>query len=98
MQGDSMTLRIGYLLLALVSLIHSARAQSASNIPAITGGGSKGYIPEWLSSSKLGNSVITETTTGRIGIGTVTPLAKLDVDGAINAATGFNLGGNPFAF
>jgi len=93
-----MTLRICYLLLAVVSLIHSTMGQSASNVPAIIGGGSKGYIPEWLSSSKLGNSVITEATTGQIGIGTVTPVATLDVNGAINAATGFNLGGNAFAF
>jgi hypothetical protein len=33
-----------------------------------------------------------------IGVGTTTPGAALDVDGAVNATTGFNLGGTPFAF
>ena len=64
----------------------------------ITGGGTKDYVPLWLSSSKLGNSKLFQSTTGNIGIGTTTPSATLDVDGTINAASGFNLGGQPFAF
>ena len=64
----------------------------------ITGGGKKDYVPLWLSSSKLGNSKLFQSTTGNIGIGTTTPGATLDVDGTINAASGFNLGGQPFAF
>ncbi len=34
---------------------------------------------------------------GNVGIGTTTPAAMLDVNGAVNAATSFNLGGSLFA-
>jgi hypothetical protein len=50
----------------------------------------------WLSSTKLGNSRIFQSPTG-IGIGTTTPAATLDVNGTVNAATGYNLGGISFA-
>jgi hypothetical protein len=38
------------------------------------------------------------TNAGKVGIGTSVPAATLDVNGAVNAATTFNLGGGPFAF
>jgi hypothetical protein len=65
---------------------------------ALTGSGKKDYVPLWLSGTKLGNSHIFQTPTGNVGIGTITPAAKLDVNGVINTATSFNLGGSPFAF
>jgi hypothetical protein len=49
---------------------------------AITGSGTKNYIPRWTSSTALGNSNIFQKATNKdIGIGTTTPLATLDVAG-----------------
>jgi hypothetical protein len=72
----------------------NAGGQAVSNV---TGKGTTDYVPLWLSATKLGNSNIFQSSTG-IGIGTTTPAATLDVNGAVNAATSFNLGGTPFAF
>ena len=65
--------------------------------PALSGSGKKHYVPLWLTASKLGSSKIFQTG-GNVGIGTSAPTATLDVNGAVNAATSFNLGTNPFAF
>jgi hypothetical protein len=48
--------------------------------------------------SLASSNVFQSTTNTNIGIGTSTPHATLDVNGAVNATTNFNLGGNPFAF
>jgi hypothetical protein len=72
----------------------NARSQVGSNV---SGTGTKDYVPLWLSGTKLGNSSIFQGPAG-IGIGTTTPAATLDVDGTVNAATSFNLGGTPFAY
>jgi hypothetical protein len=45
----------------------------------------------------LGNSLIFDNGTG-IGVGTTAPGATLDVNGTVNAATGYDLGGGLFAF
>jgi trimeric autotransporter adhesin len=66
---------------------------AASNV---TGTGAKDYVPLWLSKTGLGNSTIFQGA-GRIGIGTTTPAAALDVNGTVNAATGYSVGGIPFA-
>jgi hypothetical protein len=71
---------------------------SAPGSLTITGSGKKDYVPLWLSSSKLGSSKLFQSTTGSIGIGTTTPAANLDVDGTVNAATSYSLGGSAFAF
>ncbi|MGA7078903.1 MAG: tail fiber domain-containing protein [Terriglobales bacterium] len=60
-----------------------------------TGKGTTDYVPLWLSATKLGNSNIFQSSSG-IGIGTTSPAATLDVDGTVNAATGYNLGGLHF--
>ncbi len=62
-----------------------------------TGKGTTDYVPLWLSTTKLGNSNIFQSPAG-VGIGTTAPAATLDVNGAVNAATGYNLGGLPFAY
>jgi hypothetical protein len=53
---------------------------------SITGTGTANYITRWTSSSSLNNSVIYQSSTGNIGIGTTTPSRKLDVNGDVNIA------------
>jgi hypothetical protein len=74
---------------------------SAANPLTIGGSGAPGRIPLWTTSTNLGNSALFQTgtgTTARVGLGTTTPGAPLDVHGTINSSAGFNLGGKPFAF
>ena len=59
--------------------------------------GTANYLPVWTSSNTIQNSVLYQSGS-QIGIGTTSPTAGLDVNGAINAATSFNLAGNLFAF
>jgi hypothetical protein len=76
---------------------NAAVAQGARS--AFTGTGTTNYIPLWLSKTKLGSSVLFQNaTTGNVGVGTTTPAATLDVNGAINTATSYNLGGTAFAY
>jgi hypothetical protein len=103
--------RAACVVFVLMSLAQLTFAQSAtettsaandaapqSNVaPTLSGGGTKDYVPLWLSPTKLGNSKLFQTG-GKIGIGTTTPTATLDVNGAINAATSYHLGSRPFAF
>src|SRR5579872_3493432 len=93
--------RLAFVFLSL-TLFVSAQTAPANNsgapgAPAVTGSGQKNYVPLWLSKSGLGDSVIYQLT-GNVGIGTTSPKAKLDVSGAVNVSTSFNLGGSPFAF
>ena len=54
-----------------------------SNHPlTITGSGITNYVPLWTNASTLANSVIYQNPSSSIGIGTITPAAKLDVNGA----------------
>lgn len=89
------------MLLTLIAVLCSPLGLAQSGTPTIDppvgGSGKKDYVPLWLGSNKLGNSVIYQSG-GQVGVGTITPGAALDVNGAINAGTGFNLGGIPFAF
>jgi hypothetical protein len=73
-----------------------ATPSAASTTPATTkptGSGTKDYLPMWTSSSGLGNSVLYQTGS-KIGLGTKTPGATLEVkgtakfDGLITFATG----------
>jgi len=73
-------------------------AAAPSSAPPVSGTGTKDYVPLWLSSTKLGNSKLFQSTAGNVGLGTTTPAATLDVNGTVNAATSFNLGGSAFAF
>jgi trimeric autotransporter adhesin len=73
---------------------HRAGAQIAGSVG---GTGTMDYVPLWLNGTTLGNSNIFQSQAGEIGIGTISPAAELDVNGAVNAGS-FNLGGSPFAF
>src|SRR5947207_13432487 len=52
----------------------------------VTGKGTTNFIPKWTGSTTLGNSALFQTG-GKVGIGTTTPAAKLDVLGPA-ASTG----------
>jgi trimeric autotransporter adhesin len=53
-------------------------AQSA-NSASISGSGTTNYLPRWTSSTNLGNSIIFQSTANKLGIGTTSPLATLDI-------------------
>ena len=63
----------------------------------VTGSGVSHYVPMWTGTTTQGDSRIFQNPTG-VGVGTTTPGAAFDVNGAINASTSFNLAGKPFAF
>jgi hypothetical protein len=60
-----------------------AAAGASGSTPAanVTGSGTKNFIPRWIGTTQLGNSNIFENVSGEVGIATVTPAAKLDVNG-----------------
>jgi trimeric autotransporter adhesin len=99
-----MKLRIGCLVVGFLLSVLSVAAQTSGSgavsdaAPAVTGTGTEDYVPLWLSSTELGSSKLFQSTAGKVGIGTKTPAATLDVNGTVNAATSFNLGGTRFAF
>src|SRR5215510_7940118 len=61
------------------------------NLPVL-GGGTVGQLTKWTgfnsSNSFIGDSIITETKLGQIGIGTTTPTSTLTVQGMIETTTG----------
>ena len=61
--------------------------------PIIGGMGTTNYIPVWADPVFLLDSVIYQAN-GDIGIGTTTPAAKLDVNGAINTSTTYQIDGS----
>jgi hypothetical protein len=52
--------------------------------PPLGGSGTQNYIPLWTDSSgDLGNSILFQSGTTEVGIGTTTPAATLDVNGGV---------------
>src|SRR5580698_2910722 len=77
----------------------SSSSASRNAEPPVGGSGTQDYIPLWIDSSgDLGNSILFQSGTTEVGINTTTPAATLDVNGIINAATGFSLGSNLFDY
>lgn len=66
-----------------VSMIYcvSTSLNSATTVASV-GTGTANYVPQWTSSTGLGNSSIA-ISGGNVGIGTSTPTAKLEVNGTI---------------
>lgn len=87
--------------LALITLLLFCNfpvvGQTASHPPispctGVTGSGTINYVAIWTLPCNLGNSAIYQTG-GSVGIGTTTPSATLDVNGSINAAANYQIGG-----
>jgi hypothetical protein len=53
---------------------------SRAALPPLGGSGQPGFIPEWLTTTKLGDSALFQSTAGNLGIATVTPTQKFEVD------------------
>jgi hypothetical protein len=61
-------------------------AQVLSDLTAVTGVGSSGYVSRWISNSGLGTGIIYDNGTN-VGIGTISPAYKLHVSGSFAATT-----------
>jgi len=96
------------LLLLLCGAVSQAQQSAASTgngdskadnqiVNNLSGRGTTDYVPLWLSPTKLGNSSLFQSSAG-VGIGTTSPATALDVNGAVNATTSFNLGQHAFAY
>ncbi len=59
---------------------NSSDNPATNSAAALSGTGSTNYIPKWLSSSSLGNSLLYQTSTS-IGFGTTSPISKFEVVG-----------------
>jgi hypothetical protein len=57
-------------------------AAQQSSVPALSGTGTPNHITKWITTTKIGDSSVFETAAGKLGIGTTTPAAKLDLNGA----------------
>lgn len=69
--------------LLAVAFVLSHASNASAQSPVTTNGGTIGKIPKWTTSTLLGDSVITESAAGNVGIGTTNPLYKLDIFGGV---------------
>ena len=73
---------------------HSTVSHPAASPPppltVVTGNGTPGQLVKWtgIDGSRVGNSIITETKLGNVGIGTASPNSKLTVEGRIETTLG----------
>jgi len=58
----------------------ATQSTSRAALPPLGGSGQPGFIPEWLTTTKLGDSALFQSTAGNLGIATVTPTQKFEVD------------------
>ena len=70
------------LLVLLLSTLALAQSVSSSDDRKVSGHGTSRFVPLWLDATTLGNSMIFETKTKQVGIGTTKPAAALHVQPA----------------
>jgi hypothetical protein len=74
------------------SATRTAEKPESGTPQPVVGGGTLGNLTKWIgftgSSSLIGDSIVTETKDGNIGIGTATPTSKLTVAGTIETTLG----------
>src|SRR5690349_4878265 len=56
--------------------------------PVVTGTGTNGQLTRWTSLNTVGDSIITETKLGQVGIGTTAPASRLTVAGMVETTLG----------
>src|ERR1700677_323399 len=56
-----------------------------------------GYVPYYTSANEICNSVIFQSATPTVGVGTIIPKNMLDVNGAMAVGSGTNIAGNHYA-
>lgn len=56
-------------------------AAQQSPAPLLSGTGTPNHITKWITTTKIGDSSVFETAGGNLGIGTITPAVKLDLNG-----------------
>ena len=66
-------------------------SQLSSPCSSLTGSGTTNFLPLWTTGCNLGNSNVFQSAS-KVGIGTTSPVALLDVNGNINTATSFQIG------
>ena len=59
---------------------HATMASSLSAAPSVSGSGTKNFIPIWTSPTALGNSALFQSSAGNVGLATISPTQKLEVD------------------
>jgi hypothetical protein len=59
----------------------------------ITGSGTANTVPKFTGAMSVGNSQIFDNGTN-VGVGTTTPGAKVDIAGAVNSSSQYNIGGS----
>jgi hypothetical protein len=85
--------------LFLLSLCSAQQAANSPTAPAhqasptIGGSGNPNYIAIWQTANDLSSSVIYQSNSGNVGIGTAAPAATLDVNGSTNTALEYEIGG-----
>src|SRR5580704_2817567 len=72
----------------------ASAANSNAPAAAITGTGTTNHITKWLSATKLGNSNIFDSASGKVGIATTSPGATLDVNGSAIVRDNATVNGN----
>ena len=70
-------------------------SSAVGSLGNISGGGVENYIPKWIGSASLGNSLVYDNGT-YVGIGTATPTYLLDVNGSGNIVNDFRVGNDLF--
>ena len=58
----------------------TASQNAPGGSPGISGSGKPGYISKWLNTTKLGDSTLFQSNAGNLGISTITPAQKLEID------------------
>jgi hypothetical protein len=58
----------------------STTGSTKQSTASVGGTGTTNFIPRWTGSTTLGNSLLFQASVGNVGLGTITPTQKLEVD------------------